>query len=41
MTNYEVYLVFYIQDEKEKIVSVIRVMYGGRDVDTQFKQFTN
>lgn len=26
------YLVFYIPDQKTKIVTVIRVMYGGRDI---------
>ena len=27
------YLVFYIADTKNKVVTVIRVMYSGRDVD--------
>lgn len=29
------YLVFYIPNHEENIVTVIRVMYGGRDVDRQ------
>lgn len=29
------YLVFYIPNEAAHIVTVIRVMYGGRDVDSQ------
>lgn len=29
------YLVFYIPNHQEKTVTVIRIMYGGRDVDTQ------
>ena len=29
------YLVFYIPDDAAHIVTVIRVMYGGRDVDSQ------
>lgn len=37
------YLVFYIVDNKAKMVSVIRIMYGGRDVEnaldnTQWRQ---
>ena len=35
------YLVFYISDMKTKIVTVIRVMYGGRDVDKELKRHTN
>ena len=27
------YLVFYIPNEETRIVTVIRVMYGGRDID--------
>ncbi|MCM1263480.1 MAG: type II toxin-antitoxin system RelE/ParE family toxin [Butyrivibrio sp.] len=27
------YLVFYIPDNEEKVVTVVRVMYGGRDID--------
>lgn len=29
------YLVFYIPDDAARTVTVIRVMYGGRDVDSQ------
>lgn len=32
------YLVFYIPREEEKTVTVIRVMYGRRDIDTQLQQ---
>ena len=32
------YLVFYIPQSKEKVVTVIRVMYGRRDIDAQLKQ---
>lgn len=32
------YLVFYIPDHAEKIVAVIRVMYGGRDIDKQLNR---
>lgn len=32
------YLVFYIPQNEEKIVTVIRVMYGRRDIDAQLKQ---
>lgn len=35
--NYEV---FYIPDDKTRIVTVIRVMYEGRDVDTQLNRHT-
>lgn len=27
------YLVFYLPDETKKIVAIIRIMYGGRDID--------
>ncbi|MCM1123022.1 MAG: type II toxin-antitoxin system RelE/ParE family toxin [Eubacterium sp.] len=32
------YLVFYIPNHKENVVMVIRVMYGGREVDRQLNQ---
>ena len=32
------YLVFYIPCSEEKTVTVIRVMYGRRDIDAQMKQ---
>lgn len=35
------YLVFYIPGKNTETVSIIRVMYGGRDVDTQLNRFTN
>ena len=31
------YLVFYIPDKDAGIVTVIRVMYAGRDIDSQLK----
>ena len=34
------YLVFYIPDRDTGIVTVIRVMYAGRDVDSQLKDHT-
>ena len=34
------YLVFYIPDMEHHIVTVIRVMYGGRDVDKELKHHT-
>ena len=34
------YLVFYILDKDAGLVTVIRVMYEGRDVDTQLKNNT-
>ena len=34
------YLVFYIPDKDAAIVTVVRVMYAGRDVDSQLKEHT-
>lgn len=34
------YLVFYIPDKDAGIVTVIRVMYAGRDVDSQLNEHT-
>ena len=34
------YLVFYIPDNDAGIVTVIRVMYAGRDADCQLKEHT-
>ena len=34
------YVVFYIPDEDTKTVTVVRVMYNERDVDTQLNQHT-
>jgi toxin ParE1/3/4 len=31
------YCVFYIPDAKKAVVTVLRVMYGGRDMETQWK----
>lgn len=31
------YLVFYISDKDAGIITIIRVMYAGRDVDSQLK----
>ena len=35
------YLVFYIPDMDTKIVTVIRVMFSGRDVNRQLELFTD
>lgn len=34
------YLVFYIPDRSAGIVTVIRIMYAGRDVDSQLNDYT-
>ncbi len=34
------YIVFYIPNHDTKVVNIIRVMYGGRDIDTQLSRFT-
>ena len=34
------YLVFYIPNKDTGIVTVIRVMYAGRDVDNQLNNYT-
>ena len=34
------YLVFYIPDKETGAVKVIRVMYGGRNVDEQLEKHT-
>ena len=34
------YLVFYIVQKEEKRVTVLRVMYGRRDIDAQLKETT-
>jgi len=31
------YLVFYIPNHDEKSVSIVRVMYGGRDIGVQLE----
>lgn len=35
------FIVFYIPKTEDKTVYVIRVMYGGRDIDQQFKENNN
>lgn len=32
------YLVFYIPDKDTQTVNIVRVMYGGRDVDAELKK---
>lgn len=32
------YLVFYLPDETKNTVSIVRIMYGGRDVRRQFSE---
>ena len=34
------YIVFYIPNHDTKVVNVVRVMYGGRNIDTQLSRFT-
>lgn len=34
------YLVFYVPDEEAALVTVIRVMYAGRDADAQLREHT-
>jgi toxin ParE1/3/4 len=34
------YCVFYIPDMEQTVVTIIRVMYGGRDIDKQLKEYT-
>lgn len=35
------YLVFYIPDNNTQTVSVVRIFYGKRDIDTQLNKQTN
>lgn len=35
------YCVLYIPDIDKAVVTIIRVMYGGRDIDTQLNKYTN
>ena len=35
------YCVFYIPDHARQTVEVIRVMYGGRDIDRRLEEFAN
>ncbi len=32
------YLVFYLPDEAQKRISIVRIMYGGRDVGVQLSE---
>lgn len=34
------YCVLYISDKETGIVTIIRVMYGGRDIETQLRNYT-
>lgn len=34
------YCIFYIVDNDDKTVSIMRVMYGGRDIDVQLDKYT-
>jgi toxin ParE1/3/4 len=34
------YCVLYIPDTEKAVVTIIRVMYGGRDIETQLKKYT-
>jgi toxin ParE1/3/4 len=34
------YCVLYIPDVEKSVVTIIRVMYGGRDIETQLKMYT-
>ncbi|MCR4721288.1 MAG: type II toxin-antitoxin system RelE/ParE family toxin [Lachnospiraceae bacterium] len=35
------YIVFYIPNREKNLVTVVRVMYSGRNVDKQLDEFTN
>ena len=32
------YLVFYLRDETQNTVSIVRIMYGGRDIRRQLSE---
>ncbi len=34
------YCVLYIPNMEKSVVTIIRVMYGGRDIETQLKKYT-
>ncbi len=34
------YIVFYVVNHDTNVVNIVRVMYGGRDIDTQLSRFT-
>lgn len=35
------YCVLYIPDSEKTLMSIVRIMYGGRDIETQLEKFTN
>lgn len=35
------YCVLYIPDSEKTLISIVRIMYGGRDIETQLEKFTN
>ena len=34
------YCVFFIVDNKKSLVTIIRIIYGGRDIETQLRKYT-
>ena len=34
------YIIFYIPNHHAKVVYIVRILYGGRDIDTQISRFT-
>jgi toxin ParE1/3/4 len=34
------YCAFYIPNVRKEVVTIIRVMYGGRDIETQLQKYT-
>ena len=34
------YCVLYIPNKENKVVTIIRVMYGGQNIDAQLKRYT-
>lgn len=34
------YCVFYILNKADTVVTIIRVMYGGRDMDARLRRYT-
>ena len=34
------YCILYIPNKETQVVTIIRVMYGGRDIDAQLKKYT-
>lgn len=35
------FCVFYIPDNEKSVVNIVRVMYGGRDIEAQLARLTN